>query len=73
LKESSLTVSTANALISRQEGILDTMPVYKALSDSSDEESLDAEMDSKRWEIDELRTTKNIELDTDKVLEGQNR
>jgi hypothetical protein len=71
LKETSLTVSTPDYLLSRQMGILDTLPVYDDLSDSSAENSLDDDSDSPKRELYELTMTEMIDLDTEEVMDAE--
>ena len=45
--------------------------MYKVLSNSSDDKSLDPDADSNAREMYELTMTKMVELDTDNVLDGE--
>jgi hypothetical protein len=70
LNKSSLTGSTADALLSRQEGIQDTLPVYDSLSDSSDNEGMDPDEDSAEQEIYELTMTEMMVFENDDLKPG---
>ncbi len=59
-----------HALLSRQEGILDTLPVYDRLLDSSDDKGMDPDEDSAEQEIYELTMTEMADLKNDDLKQG---